>query len=379
MSVRRRKWTDPTGAVREAWVVDVVFAHPDGREERIRKVSPVQTRRDAERYEPDLRASWRAGTVGRNEEASKKAPTVEEFSTEFVDSYAVTNNKPSEVESKRVAFRNHIVPMLGELRLDQIGQREIEKYKAEKLGEKKDGKLSPKTINNHLSILHKMLATAVEWGLIAHAPQVKWLKVPEQEFDFLTFEEADRLIAGADGEWRTMITVGLKTGLRLGELLALRWEDVDLVTGRLIVRRAVARGKIGTPKSGKPREVPLGKVVLAAIKSHRHLRGELVFSDQDGNMHTKGACKWPLWRACRKASLRMIGWHVLRHTFASHLVMRGAPIKAVQELLGHSTIEMTMRYAHLSPDARRQTAELLDAPTPRTSAAHERHMAETRT
>ena len=100
--------------------------------------------------------------------------------------------------------------------------------------------------------------------------------------------------------------------------------------------------------------------VLRALKAHRHLRGELVFCDADGRMLTKGECRHPLWRACKRAGLRQLGWHALRHTFASHLVMRGAPIKAVQELLGHSTIEMTMRYAHLSPDVRKDAVRLLD-------------------
>src|SRR5712672_1495501 len=68
----------------------------------------------------------------------------------------------------------------------------------------------------------------------------------------------------------------------------------------------------------------------------------------------------PIWRACKRAGLRPISWHVLRHTFASHLVMRGVPLKAVQELMGHATIEMTMRYAHLSPDVRRSAVQLLD-------------------
>ena len=77
-------------------------------------------------------------------------------------------------------------------------------------------------------------------------------------------------------------------------------------------------------------------------------------------MLPRGATKWPLWTSAKEAGLRRIGWHVLRHTFASHLVMRGAPLKTVQELMGHSTIEMTMRYAHLSPDARREAVKLLD-------------------
>ena len=85
-----------------------------------------------------------------------------------------------------------------------------------------------------------------------------------------------------------------------------------------------------------------------------------MFCGDDGSLLTSESCKWPLWRACKRAGLRRIGWHVLRHTFASHLVMRGAPLKAVQELLGHSTMEMTMRYSHLSPDVRRDAVALLD-------------------
>ena len=224
--------------------------------------------------------------------------------------------------------------------------------------------LAPKTVNNHLTILRRILSLATEWGVLTHIPAVKWLKVPEPEFDFLDFEEAVRLEKGASGEWAAMITVGLTTGLRQGELLALRWEDVDLVGGRLLVRRAVARGVVGTPKSGKSREIPLNEKAHATLKRQRHLRGELVFCDDAGRMLRKGACKWPLWSACKRAGLRRIGWHTLRHTFASHLVMRRAPLKAVQELLGHSTIEMTMRYSHLSPDVRKDAVRLLDTAPP---------------
>lgn len=369
MSVRRRTWRDPkTGTRSEVWMVDIEFLKPDGtKTPRVRKVSPVQTRRGAEEYERQLRQSLLDGSYGRKEEEPKVVPTLATFAKEFMDTYVVTNNKPSEVESKRTAFKRHLIPFMGKLKLDQIGMKEVEHYKAKKIADD----YSAKTVNNHLTILRKLLAVAVEWGHLDHVPAIKWLKCPEPEFDFLTFEEADRLIQAAEGDWRTMIVVGLKAGLRQGELLGLRWEDVDLVAGRILVRRAVARGRIGTPKNGKAREVVIGKTAIEALKAHRHLRGELVFANADGGLLTKGECKHPLWRACKKAGLRQIGWHVLRHTFASHLVMRGAPLKAVQELMGHATIEMTMRYSHLSPDVRRSTAELLDLDGNGTRTAHE--------
>jgi len=138
----------------------------------------------------------------------------------------------------------------------------------------------------------------------------------------------------------------------------------DLVAGKLRVRQSIVRGVVDLPKSGKGREVPLSNEALTALKTQRHLRGELVFCDLDGEALTKGGCKWPLWRASKRIGLRRLGWHVLRHTFASHLVMRGVPLRAIQELLGHATIEMTMRYAHLSPSICRDAVQALDAPAP---------------
>jgi integrase len=204
------------------------------------------------------------------------------------------------------------------------------------------------------------LSLATEWCVIEHAPKIKWLKAPKPPFDFLTFDEAERAVAATDGQWRAMVTVALNTGLRRGELLALRWEDVDLVAGRLLVRRNVWRKHVDTPKSGRLREVPLNETVMTALKAHRHLRGPLVFCKDDGSQLSATMAEAAITRLSKKAGLRKLGWHTLRHTFASHLVMRGQPLKAVQELLGHATVEMTMRYAHLSPEVKRDAVKVLD-------------------
>jgi len=347
---------------RNKWRYRKTLTLPGGKRERISGTPILNTKMAAEIAEREHIQRVLASLTSSSPSATpkKEVPTFDKFADEFMATYSENNNKPSEVASKQTILKHHLRPSFGRRRLDAIQQREIETYKSARL---KKG-LSPKTVNNHLTVLRRIVTLAAEWGIIAHAPQFKWLKVPEAEFDFLTFEEAGRLEQAAEGEWATMVVLGLGTGMRQGELLALRWEDVDLVAGRLVVRRAVARGIIGTPKSGKSREIPLNDKVLRVLKAHRHLRGELVFCDGDGHMLSKGACKWPLRRACRRAGLRRIGWHVLRHSFASHLVMRGAPLKAVQEMLGHSTIEMTMRYSHLSPDVRRDAVRLLDDAVP---------------
>jgi integrase len=228
-----------------------------------------------------------------------------------------------------------------------------------------------KTVNGVLEVLSKMLHVARKRGVIAAVPEIEWLRVPPQKFDFLTFEEADQLIAAAEGELHTMIIVALRTGLRLGELRGLRWEDVDLAAGKIRVWQSIVyikrRGETGrdvvtTPKSHKAREVPLSDEARAALRAHRHLRGPLVFCDEGGAVVQFQKTQQALWRVFRQAKLRQMGWHALRHTFASHLAMRGVPLKVIQELLGHASITVTMRYAHLSPGITRDAVKLLDGP-----------------
>lgn len=103
---------------------------------------------------------------------------------------------------------------------------------------------------------------------IEFVPDFDWMRTPKPEF--LDLEEAERLVNAAEGERKTMILIALRTGLRLGELRALRWQDVNLVAGKLRVRQAVAGDVLGTPKSGRAREVPLSPETVKALKAHRN-------------------------------------------------------------------------------------------------------------
>jgi integrase len=258
----------------------------------------------------------------------------------------------------------HLSPFFGSRKLAEIGPAEIEAFKAKKLAEGQ----SKRSINNHLTAVRKVLSLAAEWDVIPKAPKVKGFKVKYEyitEDQFFSFEEAKRLVRAAPSEWRTFVIVALKTGLRVGELLALKWEDVDLVAGQIIVRRTLWCGQEGPPKGGSNRKVPLSDEAIAALKADRHLKGPYVFCDEAGNRLSHSMVKDVVPSACRKALLaKRLTTHGLRHTFASHLVMRGVSLMAVKELLGHESIEMTLRYSHLSPDVKRDAVKLLDAPTP---------------
>jgi integrase len=374
MSARQQRRRDPiTGKEKMFWITDFTVQVPFGKPTRYREVPKIQTRRGAEQHERQRIAEVLSGRSQAKEvpEPEKKTavPTVAEFQVDFMTDYAEVNNKPSEIETKRMIFSLHLVPALGHLCLDAVGDKEIEKYKGLKL---KSG-LSPKTINNHLIVLRCLLGKAEDWKLIAKAPKIKWLKVPESDFDFLDFGESENLLAAGEAEWLAMIAIGMKAGLRQGEMLALRWRDVDFTAAKINVRQNVVRGKKGTPKGHESRSIPMSPVLASILKSHRHLKGELVFCDQDGGMLTKNMCRRPLYDICKRAGLRQIGWHVLRHTFASHLVMRGVPIKVVQELMGHKDIKTTMRYAHLSPNMGQDAVALLDVAASREATVRQQN------
>lgn len=358
MSVRKRKWKAKDGTMREGWMVHIERQTPDGKQMKpIRKMLSGMSKRDAEEWERHALSALANGTYGTE---VKRVPTVAEFATDYIETYAKTNNKPSEVRSKEMHLKHHVLPEFGKLALDAVTKPRIEKFKAKKL----EQGLKPKSVNNSLAVLSGLLSVAVEWDLIPAKPKVKLLKDADPEFDFLEFEELDRLVAAAEEPWRSVITVAARTGLRPGEWRALRWVDVDLVGRKIVVRQNRVNGQEGTPKNGRKRTVDLSEQAVAALRRHKHLRGPYVFCREDGTPLDEPECRAPLRRASRLAGLREVNWYTLRHTFASHLAMRGVPLRAIQELMGHATVTMTLRYAHLSPATTRAAVAALDQPAP---------------
>ncbi len=141
--------------------------------------------------------------------------------------------------------------------------------------------------------------------------------------------------------------------------MALEWTDVDLHRRQLCVARSEWKGHVTMPKGGRLRHVPLTKRLTDALREVRHLRGPRVLCDADGRPLTQKVIQVMMRRAARRANVQA-GVHILRHTFCSHLAMRGAPVRAIQELAGHQDLSTTQRYMHLSPAAIEAAIRLLE-------------------
>jgi integrase len=373
MSVRRRAYRDPTtGAVTHRWVVDIDYQHPNGKRDRIRKVSPVQTKRGAEAYERELRyerlhptAAMVLQPVPVPVPEKKEVPTFAEFAKIFMGSYAKANNKPSEQNSKESILRVRLLPRFGKRRIDSFNVLDIDTLKAEML----EDDYNRKTINNTLATWSKLLHYAHDLELIPRMPRFKFLKIREEKFDFFDFDELERVVAATadDPDRRAMVLLGGEAGLRMGEMLALTQDCIDFRTGNLTVWENDWQGNVGSTKGGDRRTIPMTARLRAALQDIRHLRGDRVLCGGAGESWTRHMIRAALRTICKKAGLRIVGAHVLRHTFCSHLAMRGAAPKAIQELAGHKSLTVTLRYMHLTETALRDTIKLLDVREKKTS------------
>lgn len=337
-------------------MVDFVWVDERGRKKRIRRAAKdakgrtAQSRTAAEQHEHRIRAALAAGT----DKPAETTPTLEAYLPRYIAD-AMLRLKPQTVDYVQRVYRNSLLPTLGEMPLDAIDQATLNELV--RVLQSRD--LGAKSVNNALSALRALLSHAAEHEVIDQVPRVKWQKVPPSGFDFFSPDEVPRLIEHAP----PLVVVAVRTGMRIGELVELQWSDVSLDRKQVTVMRSVwwqdGRRIVGSPKNHRSRTIPLSAdahAVLTELHAGRR-RSSHVFVGAAGQPLTPAQCKWPLWRAQDAAGLRRTGPHVLRHTFASLLVMRGVPLAVVQQLMGHATIQMTMKYAHLAPDALRDAID----------------------
>ena len=255
-------------------------------------------------------------------------------------------------------IRRHLREAFGNMELSSIGPEAACRYEADRTH------LSPKTVANQLTLLISMLNLAVDMGWLDRAPRIRKPKIRPVSGGYAylrTDDEIRRFLAAARAEGEhvfILYALAAYTGLRAGELAGLLWSDVDFARRLIVVQRSFD----GPTKSGDVRYVPILDPLLPLLNRWKKLSdGDLVNPNQRGTMHKPSARifqevlkrvleRGGFPRIQRRGKDRgYITFHDLRHTFASHYVMNGGDIYRLQRILGHKSIKMTQRYAHLDP------------------------------
>jgi integrase len=331
-------------------------------------LTPADARKLAQRRLSDL-----AFGVDPAKSKEAKEPTVSGFLRQAYEPWLVTNRKHGKV------IADHIDKVfgacIGQKTLSQVAPWDIERWRTLRLKQR----VTPATTNRDLSALRALFNRAVSWGHLAVSPMKNVKALPEDKLGFvryLTAAETTRLFEALTArdtrrhvareranQWRRvrnyspwpiygsytdhltpLVILALNTGMRFGELTALRWRDVDMANRLLTVAKHNA-------KSGRARHLPLNSDAYRAIAAwrptpvHDHA---FVFPGVGGTRLTDIKTAWK--EVLSTARIDRFRFHDLRHSFASNLAMSAVDLNTVRELLGHSDIKMTLRYAHLAPD-----------------------------
>lgn len=319
----------------------------DGDGKRRIKASKQETHAEARRMLVQIEAQIARGELGTAEPQSKL--TVAELGARFLA--AAHPRAKCQLGYRRSASSglSRILPLIGALRLVKLRRRDIEQAR-----DKLSLRYKPNTVRSALRPLGAALTWAVQQDLIAQSPMHKIIR-PRQEYscERLATEEASALLKEAERQAPKSaaahslyigISLALRLGLRRGEVFGLRWEDVDLKGQRL----TVARSFDSLPKNGKPRTLPIPRVLLPALEKWKTV------CPKSPKVCPLGAnCRTGLAGLLKAARCKPLvrGWHGLRHTFASIFVEQGGSILALKEMLGHSSLAMSLVYAHLAPSA----------------------------
>jgi integrase len=285
------------------------------------------------------------------------------------DEYLKWAERQRSFKSKKV-FVEQLREEFGNVPLRSFNSMLIEQYQTERMKqgwkvkrvrngdnieEVREGN-KPATINRLVATLKHMFTKAVEWDMVEEETlkrvrKVKLLEENNRRLRYLTKEEAQALLKACSDELRPIVTMAMHTGMRKGEILSLTWDQVDLRHGFILLDRT---------KNGERREIPVNETLRTCLKGLlRRVDAPFVFYDRVTGKPYRDIKKG-FQGALRRSKIWDFKFHDLRHSFASHLVMAGVDLTTVKELLGHKSLVMTLRYAHLAPAHKVKAVRMLD-------------------
>ena len=291
--------------------------------------------------------------------AKKEKIRFEDFADEFINLHSKLNKKCWKTDF-------HIIKILNRFfkgrYLFSITPKDIEYFKMQRLQEKvgklrKNAKednrktISPATVNRELDVLSVIFNKGIIWGKLQINPMksVQSLKVPPGRTRFLEKEEVNKLLSNCTGNLKSIVTVALFTGMRFGEIIGLKWHDIDFKRDIITLLNT---------KNGEKRELPMNNIVKnTLIGVRKHPESAYIFCYEGGNPVYDIRKSYST--ALKNSGITNFRFHDLRHTFASQLVMSGIDLNTVRELLGHKDMAMTLRYSHLAQSHKQHAVDTL--------------------
>jgi len=287
--------------------------------------------------------------------------TFGQFVKECWEPAVVPHLKPSSVRYYGLQIRCHLLPTFGSWPIKDITKAEVQRF----LGQKRKQGFSGSSVHGMRTALAKVLQAAVDWNYLEQN-SARGIRLgdraPVQERAYLLPEQLSPLLNSLPEPCRTLVVIAALTGLRIGELLALRWKHIDLIHDVIHVRETVYEGHFGSPKTkSSRRDVPMSQPVREAFLAQRSvLTGadaeNLIFASRNGTpLNPKNLLRRVLHPTCRKLGLPVVSWHGFRHTHATLLGEVGESLRTAQAILGHSDLKTTLNiYTHAIPESQKR-------------------------
>lgn len=326
----------------------------------------IMSKRDAQKELRQLLTEVDRGTY-----KTTKSPKFSEFAENWFNTYAVANVRESTQIRYRELIDIHLAPFFGDIILKNITAEKAQQYLSQRV---KEGKFSAATINRSRTLLYQIMNHAVQWKYIYENPVqfVKALKIIKKEMNFLNKDEIIKLLQNVPKKYYVFFLMTVYTGMRKGELLGAKWKNLDWNNNTYFVRESFSRGKFVEPKSRtSKRNIVLSPIVIEELKSHKAQQNiqrlqegdkwhnlDIIFATPLGKPIDPGNLEKRIFKpTLKRAGIKNIRFHDLRHTNVSLRIEAGEHPKRIQQQLGHSSIQVTLdTYGHLMEENNQESA-----------------------